>query len=54
MKFAFFLKSSLLFNSLFLLINKTLQLNLKTRTVINAETAVFYYLCLSSHIFVKI
>ena len=44
-KFAIFLKSSLLFNSfycLFLLLNKTLRLNnLKTRTATNAKISVF-------------
>ena len=45
MKFATFLKNSLLFNSfyfLFLFINKTLRLNnLKTKTAMNAKISAF-------------
>ena len=44
MKFAIFLKSSLLFNSFYCLIfiNKTLWLNkLKTRTAMNAKISLF-------------
>ena len=44
MKFAIFLKSSLLFNSFYriLFINKTLWLNnLKTRTTVNTKISVF-------------
>ena len=43
-KFAIFLKSSLLFNSfycLFLFINKTWLNNLKTRIAVNAKISVF-------------
>ena len=56
-KFAIFLKSSLLFKFLLsvLFTNKILRLNhLKIRTARNAKILVFGYLCSSDHIFVII